>query len=64
MPDDVSSTIDLTPDNSNRVAFVIGRIFHPYIIPFPTAFILLNGLRFRKPFSGPGWCWRFCCSCP
>jgi hypothetical protein len=37
-------TTEMTPDNRNRVAFVIGRIFHPYLICIPTLFAVLEGL--------------------
>jgi hypothetical protein len=36
-------TREITPDNRNRVALVIGRIFHPYLICIPTLFAVLEG---------------------
>lgn len=35
---------ELVPDNSNRLAYWIGRIFHPYLVCIPTVFVVLNDL--------------------
>jgi len=35
---------DPTPDHSNRIAVLIGRVLHPYILPLPTTLIMLNDL--------------------
>ncbi|NWF70351.1 MAG: hypothetical protein HXY40_14790 [Chloroflexi bacterium] len=35
---------ELVPDNRNKLAFVIGRVFHPYIICLPTMFAVLSDL--------------------
>jgi hypothetical protein len=35
---------DPVPDYRNRIAFIIGRVFHPYIICVPTLFAVLDGL--------------------
>lgn len=39
---------DPVPDNRNRIAFLIGRIFHPYIICIPTLFAVLSDLTFDE----------------
>jgi hypothetical protein len=39
---------DPAPDNRNRLAFLIGRIFHPYIITIPTLFAVLSDLTFKE----------------
>ncbi len=33
---------DPTPDNTNRIAYWIGRIFHPAVLPVPTLLLILN----------------------
>src|SRR5688500_8671943 len=38
------TTIDVTPDNTNKLAYLMGRIFHPYLICIPTVFILLGDI--------------------
>ena len=38
------TTIDVTPDNTNKLAYLMGRIFHPYLICIPTVFILLGDM--------------------
>ena len=35
---------DPVPDHSNRLAVLIGRILHPYVLPLPTMLIMLNDL--------------------
>jgi len=35
---------DPVPDHSNRLAVLIGRVLHPYILPLPTTLIMLNDL--------------------
>jgi hypothetical protein len=42
---------DPVPDNRNRIAFLIGRIFHPYIICIPTLFAVLSDLTFDQAFK-------------
>jgi hypothetical protein len=42
---------DPVPDNRNRIAFLIGRIFHPYIIGIPTLFAVLSDLTFDEAFK-------------
>ncbi len=39
---------DTIPDNSNTLAFVVGRIFHPYLIVIPTIFVVLSDLTFGE----------------
>lgn len=38
------TTVDVTPDNTNKLAYLMGRIFHPYLICIPTVLILLGDL--------------------
>ena len=40
----VETMIDPEPDHSNRLAFYVGRIFHPYIICVPTLIAVLSDL--------------------
>lgn len=35
---------DPIPDQSNRLAVLIGRVLHPYLLPLPTTLIMLNDL--------------------
>lgn len=42
------TTIDVTPDNTNRIAYLIGRIFHPYLICIPTIFAILSDMPFAE----------------
>lgn len=42
------TTLDITPDNSNRAAYLIGRIFHPYLICIPTIFAILSDMPFGE----------------
>ena len=37
---------DVVPDNSNRIAFLIGQVFHPAVIPVPTLILVLDNLAF------------------
>ncbi len=39
---------DPVPDNRNRIAFLIGRIFHPYIICIPTLFAVVSDLTLNE----------------
>ena len=43
---------ELVPDQSNRFAVIIGRVLHPYFLPIPTVFAILNGLPFQQAL---GW---------
>lgn len=43
---------DLIPDNRNKVAYAIGKLFHPYLICIPTLLILLNDIPFQEML---GW---------
>jgi membrane-associated phospholipid phosphatase len=38
----MTTTRQLLPDNRNRFAFLIGRIFHPYLICIPSIFAILS----------------------
>jgi hypothetical protein len=42
------TTMDVTPDNTNKLAYLMGRIFHPYLICIPTVLILLGDLPFGE----------------
>ncbi len=35
---------DIPPDNRNRLAYFLGRVFHPYIVCIPTLFAVLSEL--------------------
>lgn len=35
---------ELVPDQRNRLAVVVGRVLHPYLLPIPTVFAILDGL--------------------
>jgi len=35
---------DTAPDHSNKFAFIIGRIFHPFLVVIPTIFVVLSDL--------------------
>lgn len=39
------SVPDVTPDTSNRVAYWLGRIFHPYLICIPTLIAVLSEMQ-------------------
>ena len=43
---------DLIPDNRNKVAYAIGKLFHPYLICIPTLLVLLNDIPFQEML---GW---------
>ena len=43
---------DVRPDNRHRVAYLVGRIFHPYIICIPTLIAVLSDL---PPDQVLGW---------
>lgn len=38
------TTLDIVPDNTNKLAFVIGRLFHPYLVCIPTLLVVLGDL--------------------
>jgi hypothetical protein len=38
------TTLDVVPDNTNKLAFVIGRLFHPYLVCIPTLLVILGDL--------------------
>jgi membrane-associated phospholipid phosphatase len=42
---------DPVPDNRNRLAFIIGRIFHPYVICIPTLFVVLSDLSWDEALN-------------
>jgi len=44
--------MDVVPDNTNKAAFVLGKVFHPYIICVPTLFAVLNEFTFSEAL---GW---------
>lgn len=35
---------ELIPDQRNRFAVIVGRVLHPYLLPIPTVFAILDGL--------------------
>ncbi|MFN8373345.1 MAG: hypothetical protein U0694_10790 [Anaerolineae bacterium] len=39
---------DPEPDNRNRIAFWVGRIFHPYVICIPTLFAVVSDLTLEE----------------
>lgn len=43
---------ELVPDQSNRFAVIVGRVLHPYFLPIPTVFAILDGLPFQQAL---GW---------
>ena len=43
---------DVLPDNQNRIATLISRIFHPAVMGIPTLLAILNDLSFSQIF---GW---------
>jgi hypothetical protein len=45
------NTIDLIPDNRNRIAYWLGRIFHPYFVCIPTLLAVLNGLGWQDALA-------------
>lgn len=42
---------EIVPDNSNRIAYWIGRIFHPYFVCIPTVFVVLNDLPWQMAIA-------------
>jgi hypothetical protein len=44
--------IDMTPDNSNRIAYVAGLMFHPYLVSMVTLFAVLRDLEVAQAI---GW---------
>lgn len=42
------TTLDVVPDNTNKLAFVIGRLFHPYLVCIPTLLVILGNLPFSE----------------
>ncbi len=47
--------IDPVPDSSNRLAFLVGRILHPYFLPTPTLFILLRDRPWQEIIGWIAW---------
>ena len=43
---------ELVPDQRNRFAVIVGRVLHPYFLPIPTVFAILDGLPFLQAL---GW---------
>ncbi|MBK8030479.1 MAG: hypothetical protein IPK17_13435 [Chloroflexi bacterium] len=43
---------DVIPQEDNRFAVLIGRVFHPYWLPIPTTLALLNGIPWPEAL---GW---------
>lgn len=43
---------ELVPDQRNRFAVLVGRVLHPYFLPIPTVFAVLEGLPFQQAL---GW---------
>ena len=40
----MTTITDTSPDHSNKLAFIIGRIFHPFLVIIPTLFAVLSDL--------------------
>lgn len=40
------------PEEGNRFAVLVGRVLHPYFLPIPTVFAILDGLPFQEVL---GW---------
>lgn len=42
---------DLVPDNRNRIAYLIGIVFHPFVIALPTLLVLLREIPIEQALS-------------
>lgn len=40
----MTTITDTAPDHSNTLAFIVGRIFHPFLVVIPTLFAVLSDL--------------------